>query len=119
MNIDYTMKLKSVSVIDQQDTFTNVIKRVEWAVNFFDTAIPHVISKATVETYLDTNTISADSFTSYENITQTQILQWALDAEGGTAFLDQLLEGGHAAHLERSIADASLTDKDVDLLLEV
>tara|TARA_A200000159_G_scaffold70951_1_gene65892 strand:+ start:687 stop:1046 length:360 start_codon:yes stop_codon:yes gene_type:complete len=118
MNIDYTMKLRSISVIDQQDTFTNVIKRVEWVVSFFDTATPHVISDGTVETYLNTDAISADTFTPYDNLTHTAILQWALDAEGGTAFLDQLLEGGHAAHLEKSIADASLTDKDVDLLLE-
>lgn len=118
MNIDYTMKLRTISVIDQQDTFTNVVKKVEWAVSFFDTATPHVTSDGSVETYLNTDDISADTFTPYDNLTQTAILQWALDAEGGTTFLDHLLEGGHAAHLEKLLADASLTDKDVDLILE-
>lgn len=118
MNIDYAMSLQNVWAIDNQDSFQDVVKKVNWVVEFFDTNHPDIKSAGSVESYLNTDSISADSFTSYENITQTQILQWALDAEGGTAFLDQLLEGGHAANLEKLIQDASYTYKDIALLAE-
>lgn len=118
MNIDYAMSLQNVWAIDSQDSFQDVVKKVNWVVEFFDTANPNIKSTGGVESYLNTNSLSADSFTSYENLTQTQILQWALDAEGGTAFLDQLLDGGHAANLEKLIQDASYTYKDVALLAE-
>ncbi|WP_348681569.1 hypothetical protein [Alteromonas mediterranea] len=118
MNIDYAMSLQNVWAIDNQDPHQDVVKKVSWVVEFFDTNNPDIKSTGGVESYLDTDSISADTFTPYENLTQTQILQWALDAEGGTAFLDQLLEGGHAAHLEKQIQDASYTYKDVALLPE-
>ena len=118
MNIDYAMSLQNVWAVDSQDSFQDVVKRVNWVVEFFDTANPDVKSIGSVESYLDSGSITADTFTSYDNVTQTQILQWALDAEGGTAFLDQLLEGGHAANLEKLIQDASYTYKDIGLLAE-
>lgn len=118
MNIDYAMSLENIWCIDNQDSFQDVVKKVNWSIDFFDTNNPELKSRGTVESYLDTNSISADTFALYENVTQTQILQWALDAEGGTAFLDQLLEAGHAADLEKKIQDASYTYKDVALLPE-
>lgn len=118
MNIDYAMNLQSVWAIDNQDSLQNVVKKVNWVVEFFDTNNPDIKSTGGVESYLDTDSITADTFTSFDNLTQTQILQWALDAEGGTAFLDQLLEGGHAANLEKLIQDASYVYKDIELLAE-
>lgn len=118
MNIDYEMTLSDVSVIAQQDTFTDVVKRVVWLVDFFDTSQPTIKSTGNVETYLNTDAVSADTFSPFENLTQTQILQWAFDAEGGTAFLDQLLEGGHAAHVEKLVVDGSYIVKSVTEISE-
>ncbi len=118
MNIDYSMVLESVSVIDQQDTLTDVVKRVVWRVSFFDTANPDITTDGTVETYLNTDSIAPDSFSDYQDLTHTQILQWALDEQGGASFLDHLLEGGHAAMLEKLIADSVFTEKDIELIPE-
>lgn len=118
MNIDYEVTLTAVAAIDQQDTFNDVVKKVTWLIGFFDTANPTIKSNAAVESYLNTDSLSSDTYVPYANVTHTQILQWALDAEGGTAFLDQLLEGGHAANLEKLVADASYTEKDISVLAE-
>jgi len=118
MNIDYEVTLTAAAAIDQQDTFNDVIKKVTWLIGFFDTANPTIKSNAAVESYLNTDSLSSDTYVPYANVTQTQILQWALDAEGGTAFLDQLLEGGHAVNLEKLVNDAAYTEKDISLLAE-
>lgn len=117
MNIDYEMALQTVAVATQ-DSFADVVKKVVWVVSFFDTGNPTIKSHGTVETYLDTDGVTSDTFTPFDNLTQTQILQWALDYHGGSSFLDSLLEGGHAANLEKLIADSTLTDKDVALIAE-
>lgn len=116
MNIDYEMNLRSIEVIPQQDTFTDVLKRIVWEVEFFDTGNPDIKSKGGVETYLNTDALSANTFVDYTNLTKTQILEWVLAAQGGTAFLDELLEGGHAATLEKKILDSTLVEKDAELL---
>lgn len=118
MSIDYTMALRSVSVINEQGSMANIVKRVLWSIRFFDTDHEEIGSEATVETYLDTDALGADSFTPYENVTQTQILQWAFDKQGGQEFLDQLLEEYHSALLAKLISDASYTEKDIELLPE-
>jgi hypothetical protein len=118
MNIDYEMELGEVYVIASQDTFTDVVKRVLWSVSFFDTDNPDIKSKGLIETYLDVDAISADTYTPYEAVTQTQILQWALDKQGGSRFLDSLLEGGHADDLAKRIDNATFVEKDIDLLAE-
>ena len=118
MNIDYEMTLSDVSVIAQQDTFTNVVKRVVWLIDFFDTSQPTIKSTGSVETYLNTDDVSADTFSPFESLTQTQILQWAFDAEGGTVFLDELLEGGHATMVEKLVTDASYIVKSVTEISE-
>jgi len=117
MNIDYTTRLHSVFVVDNIDSFQNVVKKVVWAVDFFDTSNPTLKSTGAVESYLNTDSISS-TFTPYENVTQTQILQWASDAEGGKDFFDKLLESGHTAHLEKLIEDSTLTSKDIKLIPE-
>ena len=116
MNIDYEMTLEGVLTIDQQDTFSDVVKKVTWLISFFDTNNPTIKSTGHVESYLNTDALSSSTYVAYADLTQTKILQWALDNEGGTGFLDQLLEGGHAGNLEKLIADASYTEKDISLI---
>lgn len=119
MNIDYEMALKEVYTIPQQDSVVDVVVKVNWMVSFFDTDHPNAKSTGGVTTYLDTDSINADSFVAYEDVTQTQILQWALDAQGGTLFLDQLLEGGHADNVAALVRDSAYVRKDTDLIPQV
>lgn len=118
MAIDYTMTLTFVSVINEQDSLNDIVKKVIWEMRFFDTDHPTITSVATVETYLDTDSLAADSFTPFANLTHTQILQWAYDREGGDTFKDHLLDIHHRNYLDKLIADASYTEKDIDLIPE-
>jgi hypothetical protein len=118
MNIDYEMVLNQVNVIRDQDGLENIVKRVEWVVKFFDADNPVTKSTAAVETYLPTESLSSESFVAFEDLTHTQIMQWAFDLEGGNAFLDALLEGGHADNLAKLLSDAALLQKDLDIIPE-
>jgi hypothetical protein len=119
MNIDYEMALDEVYSIPQQDNMVDVVAKVQWTVSFFDTDHPNVKSSGVVTTHLYTDSINVDSFVAYEDVTQTQILQWALDAQGGTSFLDQLLEGGHADNVAALVKDLDYVRKDTDLIPQV
>ena len=118
MNIDYEMVLNQVNVIRDQDGLSDIVKRVEWFIKFFDADNNVAKSTAVVESYLPTDSLSSESFVAFENLTHSQIMQWAFDHEGGNAFLDALLEGGHADHLAKVIADAELLQKDLDTIPE-
>ena len=119
MNIDYEMALDEVYSIPQQDNMVDVVAKVQWTVSFFDTDHPNVKSSGGVTTHLATDSINADSFVAYEDVTQTQILQWALDAQGGTLFLDQLLEGGHADNVAILVRDSAYVRKDIEIIPQV
>jgi len=119
MNIDYEMTLKEVYTIPQQDSMVDVVVKVNWMVSFFDTDHTNAKSTGGVTTYLDTDSINADSFVDYEDVTQTQILQWALDAQGGASFLDQLLEGGHADNVAILVRDSAYVPKDIEIISQV
>jgi len=118
METDYAMGLTAIHVIDQQDFAKDVVKRVMWQITFFDKADTSVSSTALVETYLDTNSLSQDSYTAYDSLTQVMILEWALAAQGGTAFLDQILEGGHKAQLLKVKGDQALTERNFENIPE-
>lgn len=115
MEIDYTAELLKVKVIPSQDGFIDIVKEVEWKIKFYD--IDHednVWTNAHVHSVL--NTDSLDSFITWDNITQQQILQFALENEGGTEFLDHLLAGGHAARLQAQKDNLSYVEKDIPLI---
>ena len=119
MNIDYEMTLNEVYTIPQQDNMVDVVVKVQWTISFFDTDHTSARSTGAVTTYLDTDSINADSFVDYEDVTQTQILQWALDAQGGTSFLDQLLDGGHADNVAILVRDSAYVRKDIEIISQV
>lgn len=119
MNIDYTMELIDVKVIPSQDTFTNIVKKIEWEITFFDTENEEdVTSKARVLSLLDTDSLSDSSYIPWDSITQTQILQFGLDTEGGLDFLDHLLENGHAGILADKKTELAFVRKNVELIPE-
>lgn len=116
MNIDYEMELKEVYVAPTQGDFTNVVTRVLWTISFFDTNTPDVKTDAIIESYLEVGSLNAESFTPFENLTQIEILEKCLAHEGGTGFLDGLLESAHAPHLAKLIADSQFESKDLALI---
>lgn len=114
MNIDYSTKLVRVGCVDSQDSYTDVVKHIEWEVSFFDTSNPEVKTMGHIETVLDTDNLNADSYVLFSDVSKAQILAWALTKQGGNDFLDGLLEAGHAARLEELLVKAQFTAKDLD-----
>lgn len=115
MTIDYSTELKRVGCVSSDD-FTDVVKYVEWEVHFFETSLPDHYSIGHIQTELDTDSIAAGSFVAFSEVTKANIVEWALAKQGGTDFLDSLLEGGHSANLEYMLRIAQYSQKDVDLI---
>ena len=112
MNIDYEAKLLELYTIPEQDGETNIVKKVTWKVEFFDTDFRRAVnSHAEIVTYLNTDTLAAD-FVSYDALTQQAVLQLCLDHEGGSEFLEYL-EGVHESNLALQYADRNLTIRPV------
>tara|TARA_R110001632_G_scaffold57405_5_gene140268 strand:- start:2741 stop:3097 length:357 start_codon:yes stop_codon:yes gene_type:complete len=112
MNIDYEAKLLELYTIPEQDGETNIVKKVTWKVEFFDTDFRHTVnSHAEIVTRLNTDTLASD-FVSYESLTHEVVLQLCLDHEGGSAFLEHL-EGVHESNLALQYADRNLTSRPV------
>jgi len=115
MTIDYTSELKLVGCVTNED-FADVVKYVEWEIHFFETSLPDNHSIGLVKTELDADAITAESFVSFSEVTKSDILAWALEKQGGTEFLDTLLEAGHAGNLEEMFKVSQYTHKDLDLI---
>jgi hypothetical protein len=117
MHIDYAATLIALKTLPEQDGKTDICKLVRWEINFFDTTYPQQVwSVAGVETILNTDTLS-DSFVEFANLTQQQILQMALDQEGGDSFLDSLMPF-HEQELLRKMALKDVEEKDVSEIQE-
>lgn len=116
MTIDYTTEVRAVRCITAQGDLTDVVKYIEWDVRFFDISAPDTVSIASINTELDTDNVSSDSFIAFGDVTKANLAAWGLAKHGGTDFLDGLLDGGHAARLEELLRIASYTPKDVDLI---
>jgi|TARA_R110000868_G_scaffold2814_10_gene19496 hypothetical protein len=112
MNIDYEAKLLALYTIPEQDGETNIVKKVTWKVEFFDTDFRNTVnSHAEIVTRLNTDTLASD-FVSYESLTHEVVLQLCLDHEGGSAFLENL-ESHHESSLAVQYADRNLTIRPV------
>lgn len=113
MNIDYIATLAALKTIPEQDGKTNICKWVRWEINFFETTYPdQVWSVAGLETILDTESLS-DSFVDFSDLTQQQILQMALDQQGGDAFIDEFLRPHHEAELGVKMSLKDVEEKDI------
>ena len=115
MTIDYTSELKLVGCVTNED-FADVVKYVEWEIHFFETSFPDNHSIGLVKTELDVDAITAESFVAFSDVTKANIVEWALAKQGGTDFLDSLLEGGHSGNLEEMFRVSQYTQKDIDLI---
>jgi len=117
MHIDYAATLVALKTIPEQDGKTDVCKVVQWEVNFFDTTYPEQVwSVAGVETVLNTETLP-NMFVEYSDLTQQQILQMALDHQGGDAFLSELM-AYHEDELQVKMSLKDLQGKDVTVIPE-
>jgi hypothetical protein len=112
------MSLLSIHTIDNQDSLQDVVKRVVWQLNFFYEDDPSVDSSGVVETYLDTESLSADGYTPYDELTQTTILGWALDKQGGSSFMETLLDDHHRDNLVKARLDSSLSERNPETIPE-
>jgi hypothetical protein len=118
MHIDYAATLVAIKTIPVQGSETNICKKVYWEVRFFETTHPEsVFSIAQVESHLDTDAL-ADPFTAFPELTQQQVLQWSLDAQGGDQFLTELLAAGHEERMARQFDDIGLLDADLSSMAE-
>lgn len=116
MALDYTAELIAVKTIPEQDGLTDIVKKVEWIITFFDTEQPEATSIGQVRSVLNTDSIDSSSFVAWENMTQVKILEFALAQEGGSAFLTHLLEHGHSAMVAEKKLDLSYNKKDPELI---
>ncbi len=117
MHIDYAATLVALKTIPEQDGKTDICKLVQWEINFFETTYPdQVWSVASVETILDTDTLS-DSFVEFSDLTQQQILQMALDHQGGDSFLDSLMPY-HEEELQKKFDLKDIEEKDITEIQE-
>lgn len=76
MNI--TRKLFGIAVTPQSGQHSNVVTRVRWGLEFERGGFTSV---AFIETFL--NIADLSGFTPIEQVTKTQVLQWAYDAQNG------------------------------------
>lgn len=100
MAILYKTSLESVEVYPELNGNANVIRVVTWQFNFYDETQPEVFTVGMAETLLP-QPAEGDPFEDISVLTKEQILQWAIDAEGGKAFFDMIrpVAEEHLAHL--------------------
>lgn len=92
MAYDYTLSLDKVSYYPQLNGCDKVVKDVHWHVNMFDTSDPDVSISIGIVTELDTSGVSADTFSDWASVTQTMILQWCADKNGGESYIQSILD---------------------------
>jgi hypothetical protein len=115
MTIDYITELRRVGCVTTEN-FTDIVKYIEWEVHFFETSLPDHHSVALIKTELDVDDVNAESFVAFSDVTKANIVAWGLAKQGGTDFLDILLEAGHARNVEDMLRVLQYTQKDIDLI---
>lgn len=86
--LNYNLFLEEVGVYPLFLEKENVIQRVIWRVVFSDTELEDEHITYYAETLLDINNIS--NFIQIEDLTKDQILEWALNAQGGQSYIDNI-----------------------------
>lgn len=77
MTIVYTWTVDGLECYPQVGGLGDVVFRVRWAMNGFDGTY-----NASVQSMQDVPVPSGDAFTPYADLTETQVIQWVLDALG-------------------------------------
>ena len=108
MNIDYEAKISELYTTNEIPGWDDVVKKVVWEIEFFDLDFRRSVNvTALVITQLNTEDL-VDTFVAYSELTQQQILQYCLDQEGGSGFLEYL-QSVHASALAQQYSDRHLT----------
>lgn len=84
-----TKELIKLEVLPEHNGFENVVRNVHWKMIITDPYHTDISSIGTVETMLDIDEI--DSFIDITTLTKTQILDWALEKQGGDTFIDTVM----------------------------
>lgn len=77
MTIVYTWTVDGLECYPQVGGLSDVVFRVRWAANGFDGTY-----NASVQGVQDIPAPSEDAFTHFADLTETQVIQWVLDALG-------------------------------------
>ena len=100
MAIQVTNEIKKLDVIESQGDASNVIKRVVWEITFTDPEISTDVESTMLAcAILDTNNITG--FVDIDNLTDTQILEWAYAKHGGADNFIPMVTPNHIAEIQR------------------
>lgn len=114
MSHDYTIGIENIHYHPEINGCPNVVKHVEWYINVFHVDNPDVTQPHFIDTLLDTDGVRPDSFTSWEDLTHTAILEWCLTSVGGQSFIDNILNNDDAQNiLQRKLVMAPLFEADI------
>jgi len=122
MATQYEVRLGRVYTTDEVDGFSDVVRKVEWEVHFYDDQHTEKLDDGTyryktqgaARTILPIDSLNADTFVNYSDLTQKKICEWAFDTEGGNTFINSILNAAHAEQLASVLAvDRLVTEKTV------
>ncbi len=97
--MNLTFKITGVLALPQLAEHENVVARVDWAVAAQEGSL---FSKGGGQTLLDTTEIT--DFVPADQLTEEQLIQWVIAAEGGQKFLDDLT-AFHVALLKQRVLE--------------
>lgn len=81
----HEIQLREIFVYPEFNGHQNVLRKVFWSIKFMRDGVESV---ATGESILDVSNLQ--NFVSIDQLTDAQILEWAITTEGGSAFVEQL-----------------------------
>lgn len=104
--------LEKVFVYPEKDGFNNVVRKINWKiVTEGDANDPTTHMVSLVETDLDTTTLSPETFILIEEFTQTELLNRAIKAQGGQAYIDSI-RAIHDEYVKDKLLKKSLSEYD-------
>jgi len=121
MAVTYETSLDRVLTTNEVSGFTDAVKFVQFTITFFDSDYADKnsdgtykwCSEAGVEVYIDIDTLDADTFIAFGDLTQKKICEWAFAKQGGNDYLNGLLDAYHKAHMERILDDRLCTEQTI------
>ena len=87
--IEVSYEILDLFVFPEKNGLTNVVGKVNLKTTFSRNGVS---TKGRMETILDTDNLSEETFISVDSLTVETVAAWAIAANGGEAFLDQLKE---------------------------
>jgi len=121
MAVTYETSLDRVLTTNEVSGFTDVVKMVVFRTTFFDSDYADKnedgtykwCSSAGAEVYIDIDSLDADTFVAFADVTQKKICEWAFTKQGGNDYVNDLLDSFHRANLARVVGDRLCTEQTV------